>query len=229
MNRMMISGAALLFLVACGKSGKSPADTAASTITVGGNHDPDKNVAGGTIPAGYIARTDRPGVPIRGARYVTSGDGWDLTTGPAHILYAAKDSARTSYTASAVFEQLEAPAHPEAFGIFIGGIHLNAPSQAYVYFVVRGTGEMLVRLRDGASTRDTIPWTANAAIPKQDAAGKATYNLAASVKPDSVRFLVNGKQVASLVNSNLQSDGVAGIRVNHNLHVRVTPISIKAP
>ncbi len=228
MKRMMILASAVLVAGACGKSGHSPADTAASAITVGGNPDPDKNAAGGSIPAGYVARTDRFGVSISGAKYVASGDGWEVTTGPAHILYAKKDSAKTNYTASATFEQLEAPAHPEAFGIFIGGIHLDTPSQAYVYFVVRATGEMLVRLRDGSSTRDTIPWTRNDAIPKQDASGKATYNLAASVKPDSVRFLVNGKQVASLGNSNLQSDGVAGIRVNHNLHVKVTPISIKA-
>jgi hypothetical protein len=225
-NRIALCFAALV-LTACSKPAGTAADTAASTVTKGGNADPDRNVSGGSIPAGYTARTDRAGVAISGAKYVQSGDGWDVTTGPAHILFAPKDSATVNYTASATFEQLEAPAHPEAFGIFIGGIHLELPSQAYVYFVVRGTGEMLVRLRDGASTRDTIPWTANAAIPKQDASGKATYNLAASVKPDSVRFMVNGKQVAALGNSNLQSAGIAGIRINHNLHLKVTPISIK--
>jgi len=209
-------------------AGCKPKDSSSSSAAAAANpSDTDKNVAGGSIPAGYVARTDRSNLPISGARYVAAGDGWDVTTGPAHILYAPKDSAKSHYTASATFEQLEAPAHPEAFGIFFGGIHLDQPTQAYMYFEVRGTGEMLVKLRDGNSTRDTISWTPNANIPKQDASGKATYNLAVAVSPDSVRFMVNDKQVAALANTNLQSDGIAGIRVNHNLHVHVTPVSIK--
>lgn len=219
--------AVVLFCAACGKAGEnrqnagSTGNGASTTAS-----DPDNNIAE-TVPAGYIARTDRSSLPIGGARYVTSGNGWEVTTGPAHILYALKDSAKSHYTASATFDQLEAPAHPEAFGIFFGGIRLDQPTQAYMYFLVRGTGEMLARLRDGASTRDTIPWTANPNIPKQDASGKATYNLSVAVDHDSVKFIVNDKEVAALANTNLQSDGIAGIRVNHNLHVRVTPISIR--
>ena len=220
---------AVVMLIAAGCKPKDSASAAANPSAAGNPQDTDKNVAGGSIPAGYVARTDRSGLPISGARYVPSGNGWEVTTGPAHILYATKDSAKSHYTASATFEQLEAPAHPEAFGIFFGGIHLDQPTQAYMYFEVRGTGEMLVKLRDGATTRDTISWTANPNIPKQDASGKATYDLAVAVSPDSVRFIVNDKQVAALANTNLQSDGIAGIRVNHNLHVRVTPIAIKTP
>lgn len=218
---------AALALFAAGCNAKDSTRTASAGEHSGNPQDTDKNVAGGTIPAGYVARTDRNNIPISGARYVASGDGWEVTTGPAHILYAPKDSAKSHYTASATFEQLEAPAHPEAFGIFFGGIHLDKPTQAYMYFEVRGTGEMLVKLRDGNTTRDTISWTPNPNIPKQDASGKATYNLAVAVSPDSVRFVVNDKQVAALANTNLQSDGIAGIRVNHNLHVRVTPVVIK--
>jgi hypothetical protein len=225
MKRELAIVAFALIAAGCKPKDSSPGATTASAA--GNPQDTDKNVAGGSIPAGYVARTDRSSQPISGARYVPSGNGWDVTTGPAHILYAPKDSAKSHYTASATFEQLEAPAHPEAFGIFFGGIHLDQPTQAYMYFEVRGTGEMLVKLRDGRSTRDTISWTPNPNIPKQDASGKATYNLAVAVSPDSVRFIVNDKQVAALANTNLQSDGVAGIRVNHNLHVKVAPIAIK--
>lgn len=225
MKKELAIVAFVLLAAACKPKDSSSSGATASPAANAG--DTDKNVPGGSIPAGYIARTDRRNVPISGARYLASGNGWDVTTGPAHILYAPKDSAKSHYTASATFEQLDAPAHPEAFGIFFGGIHLDQPTQAYMYFEVRGTGEMLVKLRDGASTRDTISWAHNPNVPKQDAAGKATYNLAVSVSPDSVRFIVNDKQVAALANTNLQSDGVAGIRVNHNLHLRVTPIAIK--
>ncbi len=226
MKRELLVIAMALLAAACSSKDSS---SNAATASAGGNaRDTDTNAAHGSIPAGYVGRTDRIAVPISGARYVVSDGGWDVTTGPAHILYAPKDSARSHYTASATFEQLQAPAHPEAFGIFFGGIHLDKPTQAYMYFEVRGSGEMLVKLRDGPSTRDTIPWTANSDIPKQDASGKAIYNLAVSVNPDSVRFIVNSKQVAALANTNLQSDGIAGLRVNHNLHIRVTPITIKS-
>ena len=227
MKTWILLVAAALSATACGKPHSTLADSAASAVIV--SSDPDKNVVGGSTPPGYLARLDRPDAPVSGMRYAKMGDAWEVMTGPAHILYALKDTATNNYTASATFEQLEGPAHPEAFGIFIGGIHLDTPTQAYVYFLVRGTGEMLIRLRDAASTRDTIPWTANPAIPKQDASGKATYNLAVSVKTDSVRFMVNDKQVASLSNDNLQSAGITGIRVNHNLHLKLTPVAIKTP
>jgi len=219
---------AALTLVACSRPKSETADTTLATPpTV--SADPDKNAAGGSIPAGYLARADRPNTPVSGAKYTQSGDGWEVTTGPAHILYATKDLGNGNFTASATFDQLEAPAHPEAFGIFIGGMHLDQPNIAYTYFEVRSTGELLVKLRDGVSTRDIVPWTASADVPKQDASGKATYTLSATVTSDAIKFSVNGKQVASVSKAGLPTDGVVGIRVNHNLHVKISPVSIKAP
>ena len=103
----------------------------------------------------------------------------------------------TNPPASATFDQLENPAHPEAYGIFIGGQNLDGPAQRYTYFVVRGTGQYLVRVRDGANTKDVATWTSNAAVPKADASGKATYRLAAHVAADTVHFIVNDKTVAA--------------------------------
>ena len=224
----LIAGA--LALSACSKPAATPAATKAATASPGAaGADPDKNVEGGTIPAGYIGRTDRSNTPVSGAKYTASGDGWEVTTGPAHILYATRNQASGNYTASATFEQLEAPAHPEAYGIFIGGMHLDQNNIAYTYFEVRGTGELLVKLRDGISTRDIVAWTASPDVPKQDASGKATYTLSASVTNDAIKFSVNGKQVASVSKVGLPTDGVVGVRVNHNLHVKVTPVTIKTP
>lgn len=221
---------AVLTLGAC-SAPKTPStsDTALVSHAPAANADPDKNVGGGSVPAGYTARTDRVETPVTGAKYTASGDGWELTTGPAHILYASKNLGNGNYTASVTFEQLDAPAHPEAFGIFIGGMHLDAPNIAYTYFEVRGTGELLIKLRDGVSTRDIVAWTASPDVPKQDASGKATYTLSATVTNDAIKFSVNGKQVASVSKVGLPTDGVVGIRVNHNLHVRVSPVTIKAP
>ena len=199
-------------------------DTAAATMA----SDPDRATGGSGVPAGYVGRTDREGTAIGGAKYAASGNRWEVTTGPAHVVYAAKDSASGSnYSVTTTIEQLEAPAHPEAYGLFIGGRNLDQPSVQYTYFVVRGTGEYLVRVRDGAGTRNVAGWTASDAVPKADASGKATYRLKAHVAPDTVHFLVNDKLVAAVPKAGIPTDGIAGLRINHNLHVAVTPVEVK--
>ena len=188
--------------------------------------DVDRPTAGGGVPSGYSGRTDRASTPISGARYVVSGNTWEVTTGPAHIVYSAKDLATGTYGVSSTFEQLEKPAHPEAFGVFFGGTNLDQPNQAYTYFLVRGNGEVLVKVREGEATRDVVKWTPVAGVPKEDAAGRATYKLDVQVTTDSVKLMVNGKQVAAASKAGLPTDGIAGLRINHNLHVKAMPVVI---
>ena len=203
-------------------AGGSAAATAAKA-------DVDRATGGSGLPAGFVGRTDDSSAPITGAKYTASGDTWEVVTGPAHIVYRPQDIASGNYTASAPIEQLENPAHPEAYGIFIGGRDLDQPTQAYTYFIVRGTNELAVKVREGDKTRDVIKWTPSADVAKQDASGKASYTLAAQVTGDAVKFIVNGKQVASVSRVGLPTDGIAGLRINHNLRVRFSPISIKTP
>src|SRR5687768_295718 len=224
-SRLML-GTAILF-AACTAKDASPPDTSATVpAPAAAESDPDVNVAGGSIPAGYMARTDRADAPITGASYTPGEGGWNVKTGPAHIIYAAKDTASRNYTASARIEQLEKPTHPEAYGLIIGGRNLDRPDQTYTYFVVRGTGELLVKVREGDKTRDVLKWTASADVPREDASGKGTYALAAAVTGDAVKFSVNGKQVASVSKAGLPTDGIAGLRINHNLNLRVSPVTI---
>jgi hypothetical protein len=208
-------------------SSAAPAQSAAPAAPA--EADPDRNAGGGGIPSGFVARTDKAGTDISGAKYSASGNDWDVTTGPAHIVYNPTTVGNGNYTASATFEQLEKPAHPEAYGIFIGGRDLDKPTQAYTYFIVRGTGELAVKARDGDAARDVLKWTASPDVPKQDASGHAKYELAAQVTDAGVKFLVNGKQVASLSQAGLPTQGIAGLRINHNLHLKVTPVAIKTP
>jgi hypothetical protein len=224
-------GAATM-LAACGGDAKNEGmDTAAPAISAdtgaGAAADPTVNAAGATgVPAGYTGRTDREGVNIADAKYTPRGDMWEVQTGPAHIVYAAKDNATGSYTATARFEQMEAPTHAEAYGLFIGGQNLDQPTQKYTYFIVRGGGEYSIKVREGADTREVKAWTANAAIPKADASGKATYDLKAHVAADTVHFYVNDKLVAAAPKSAVPTDGVAGLRINHNLHLMARPVAI---
>lgn len=227
-----IAGAALL-AAACSSNKQPDASATGDSVATAGDtaaatraSDPDRTTGGSGVPAGYVGRTDREGAEISGAKYAVSGNRWEVTTGPAHIVYAAKDSARGTYAVTTTIEQLETPAHPEAYGIFIGGRNLDQPSMQYTYFVVRGTGEYLVRVRDGAGTRNISEWKASDAVPKADASGKATYRLTAHVAPDTVHFLVNDKLAAAVPKAGIPTDGIAGLRINHNLHVRAAPVTV---
>ena len=72
-----------------------------------------------------------------------------------------------------------------------------------------------------------VPWTASAALNKQDAAGKARNALSVTVGADSVRFLANGKQVHAISRQEItNADGAAGLRVNHNLNVHVDGFAV---
>ena len=74
-----------------------------------------------------------------------------------------------------------------------------------------------------------LKWTPSADVPKADGSGKARYDLAVQVTGDAVKFLVNGKQAASVSKAGIPTEGIAGLRINHNLHVKVNPVSITTP
>jgi hypothetical protein len=202
--------------------------------------DPDVRPVGATgLPTGYLGRTDRPSASLSNAKYAVSGRRWEITTGPAHILYSPRDVATGSYTASATIEQQAKPVHPEAFGLFFAGRDLDGPNQAYTYFLVRGNGEMSVRRRSGDSVQTLVPWQRNPAVPVEDEMGRATYRLDVAVQPmnlgepqsraDSVYFRVNGRPVAALPTSATPTGGIVGLRINHNLRVAATPVMITRP
>jgi hypothetical protein len=171
------------------------------------------------LPAGYLGVADE-GQDIKDATYRQSEGRWIITTGPAHIMYSPADTLTGVFTVASTFDQMEAPTHPEAFGLFVGGADLDKPTLSYTYFVVRGTGEFLVRVREGSSSRDVIGWTASPAIVKQGAGGQARYRLAIQVRGDSVRFMVGGKPVAAIKSGSVPTNGIAGLRINHNLKLK---------
>ena len=203
------------------------ADTAGTAVggASGAEADPTRAAAGGAgVPAGYVGRADRAEDALTGARYTPRDGGtWEVQTGPAHIVWSARDTAQGAFTVRTRIAQLEAPSHPEAFGLFVGGRDLEGAGQRYTYFVVRGTGEYLVRVRDGGATRDVRGWTAAPAITRQDGGGRAAYDLAVRVATDSVRFLVGDTPVHAVAAGAVPTDGIAGLRINHNLRLEVRP------
>ena len=178
-------------------------------------------------PAGYTIVADRSSADMTKLVYAASGSKWEVTTGPAHIIYADKDAATGSYAVTATFEQLAKPSHPEAYGLFLGGKNLSDSAQrTYTYFVVRGTGDYLVKVMNGSKTTTLKDWTASPDIAKEDADGKATYALKVHVAATAFHFYVNGKMVAEVPRGTAPTDGIAGLRINHNLHLMVTPLAV---
>lgn len=230
-----VAGLALMTIGCSAKTDDTSADTAMGDSAVMAmrtdstemRDDPDSAAQGGTgVPAGFMGRTDRDDQKISEVRYKDDGGSWHIWTGPHHIVYSPKNTASGTYRVESTIDQMEAPAHPESYGVFFGGTALDQPGIKYSYFMVRGTGEYLVKTRDGAGTTNVVAWKAADGIPKADASGKASYKLGVNVGADSVRFMVNERQVGSVARRAVQTDGIAGIRVGHNLHVKATPVVV---
>jgi hypothetical protein len=190
-------------------------------------HDPDKMQGGGTLPGGWSARLDNGSTKPEGVKISPVAGGLHFESGPAGIYYKAVDKPSGAYTVSATFTQLAPAAHPEAYGLFVGGSGLDGADQKYTYFLVRQDGKVLVKRRAGAATPTVMNWTDNAAVKKADASGKMSNALAIEVGKDKTRFLVNGTEVSSATSDQVDTNGIAGVRVNHNLNVQVEGFSVK--
>ena len=197
--------------------------------------DPDRTVAGGgSVPAGWNVRTEpnrqtgQP-APLANVKFATMGDGFHVTVGPAAIYWRGRDTVSGNYHVVAKIAQTKNPAHPESYGIFIGGRNLADSTQSYTYFLVRAVDGMYsIRRRNGYTTRPTaiVEWTAGDAVTKADSAGRATNELSVAVGGGKVRFMVNGKEVYAADAATVPTNGVVGYRVNHNLDVHLGPLGI---
>jgi hypothetical protein len=191
--------------------------------------DPDKMVQGsGKLPNGWQARLDNATAKLDAVKFEPSGAGFHVTSGPAGIYFKPDQRMAGTYETHATFTQLEPAAHPEAYGLIIGGSDLQGDNQKYTYFLIRQDGKFLIKKREGASTPNVMTWTENAAIKKADASGKATNALSVQVGADKVRFLINGTEVASQPRTQIDTNGIAGLRINHNLNVQVEGFGAKS-
>jgi hypothetical protein len=202
------------------------------------NSDPDKNVAGGVTAKGWTGRTDRANQKIENVKFVDMGGGFHVTAGPHAIYWNPANTAKMEgkgYTVKATFAQTKASAHPEAYGLIVGGSDLAGPNQNYLYFVVRQDGKYLIKHRYHEDVHTLVDWTAHPSVKAMDAAGKATNELAISVGPEKTSFMVNGAEVTSLPSKEMVGpmklaslDGIYGIRVGHNLDVHVGGLAMSA-
>ena len=190
------------------------------------NHDPDHAVAGGgTLPTGWTARTDG-GRPMTNVKFEDMAPGWHLTVGPAVILYRNADRAEGPVHAVSKIHLFPSSGHAEGFGLFLGGQNLQDSTQRYTYFLIRGDGMYLIKRRDGAKTSTVVDWTASDAINQAKTDTSVENELSFNVTADSVAFIVNGKTVATLPASQLDTKGTVGLRVNHNLNLHIASLGV---
>lgn len=195
------------------------------------NADPDvaQNQGNAPVPAGWELRLDRANANRSQIRFETMGTGMHVTAGPAAIYWSPRNTGTGAYTVEATFTQMKAPTHAEAYGLFWGGKNLSAPNQDYLYFVIRKDGKYLVKHRAGDATHDVQAWTEHAAIRKEGEDGKQMNTLRIEVTATSSKLYANGQLVQEIPRSGMTggTDGIAGLRVNHNLDVHIEGFSVK--
>lgn len=181
----------------------------------------------GERPEGWKVRFDRAGSPDSALFFVSMPPGYHITTGPSGILYDPSQTARGAYRVESEIHLFDPSGRREAFGIFFGGQDLEGPDQSYTYFLIRNGGQFLVKRRAGSRTEDIRPWTAHEGIVSWDGSAETAKNvLAVDIGTDTVTFFVNGEAVTSLSRSEVGTDGVVGLRVNHGLNVHVARLDV---
>lgn len=233
-----------LALAACGgQQGAEPSDATADDAGPIAAPDPGPrpeaaNPAGnpeGEVPPGWQVRFDHDADYTVGTNpdssdvfFVTMTPGWHITARPAGIYWHPASTASGAYRATAGIYLFPPGERNEGYGLFVGGADLDGADQAYVYFLVRRSGEFLVKSRMGEETRELIGWTPNEAIVPytEETAGTIHNVLSVDVGADQVRFLVNDVEVAALPAADLPTDGVVGLRINHALNVHVDELSV---
>lgn len=190
------------------------ADTRPASDAIPEDHSP---------AAGYTVRIDDGTHDPGDFQLSFGGEGLRVLTGPAGIAYRPEDAMDGPFHLEATFTQFKAPmGYREAYGLFFGGRDLEGPEQEYTYFLIRGTGDFLLKRRLGAGTEVLVDWTPHDAVARVAEEGDEPVNvLAVQAASDTTRFLVNGVLVHALPTPMARPYGVAGIRANHRLDVEI--------
>ena len=230
MRGILVTLALLAAVPACAQhqhGGHQPAQPAQPAAGHGAGHAQGHGAGhahgaghGHGMPQGWTVRLDRANANAAQVMFMEMGGGLHAVLGPAGIFYNPQTQGTGAYRAAASFTQNKLSAHPEGYGLFIGGRNLTAENIDYAYFLVRQDGTFTIRHRAGTEVHTLVDWTEHAAVNKPDAQGRATNELAVVTGDFGSRFLVNGQQVAALP-ANLNTAGQVGLRLNHNIDVMV--------
>jgi hypothetical protein len=179
----------------------------------------------GKFPTGWKARFDDASAKPEDVIVEEKDAALTFTSGPAAIYYKG-DKAENAFDFTATFSQLKPTSMPEAYGLFIAGQDLDKDTQRYTYFLVRQDGKYTIKVRNGSATKTIVDWT-NAPSMKEPKGVKTSNTLEIRATANSVQFVVDSKPVHAMTRDQVGPDGLAGVRINHNLNVQVSKLEIK--
>ncbi len=180
-------------------------------------------------PKGWMVRADRStsasDPDAAGAiKFTTMGKGFHATNPQAAVYWAPTNTATGNYTLKGTFILQKPSGHTNYYGLVFGGSDLEGANQNYLYFLVAQDGTWLIKRRNGdKETQNVAEKAANDAVKKPDASGQSTNTLEVRVTADKIEYVVNGTTVHTTPKTGLtaKTDGLYGIRVNHQLEVHI--------
>jgi len=193
------------------------------------------------VPEGWEFRLDRPDESVSLGEdpetadiyFVNMTPGWHLTTGPRAIFYHPNHEVSGDYSIHTNLYLFNPNGrNREGYGLFFGGQDLKADSHEYLYFLIRNTGDFLIKRRVGESTELVQDWTKSDAIVIYDdpEVSSVLNKLVVEVSGSMMIFHINGEKVAEIDASELEleTDGIFGLRVNHSVNLHVEDLGIGA-
>jgi len=192
---------------------------------------------GGIFVPGWMGKIDAreasSGQVLENARLAMEDEMLHVTTGPAVTYWHPDNTASGDYTVKATFTEpqyMNLNNHPHPYGIFIGGSGLGTDQQSYLYCAAYGNGSFIVRgFGPEAFQMNGRRAEENEAVNKAAGQGEpVTQEIAVSVMGDKVQCAINGTVVASYDKAAVMgegqiksTDGLYGIRLGHNIEVKV--------
>ncbi len=189
------------------------------------------------VPDGWEWRFDKTGADVNVGSDSESADvffvnmtpGWHITTGPAGIYYHPENIAEGDFTLDSKIYLFDTKGrNREAFGLFIGGQNLKSDDQSYVYFLLRNTGEYLIKKRNGSETSTIKGWTKaeNMNLFTDETESSAENDFQVNVTGDEITFSLNGKVLTNMEKGDLNTAGHYGFRVNHSINLHISSLKL---
>ena len=182
-------------------------------------------------PKGWKLRVDRsPGASdpdgAGSIKFMAMGGGFHFINPQAATYWNPSNTATGNYTLKGTFTLMKPSGHTNYYGLVFGGSDLQGVAQKYTYFLVAQDGTFLVKKRDGEATSDVVKKTPNGAVKKPGGDGTSTNALEVRVGASKIDYVVNGTVVSSTPKSEVKTDGIYGIRINHLLEVMVDGFAV---
>lgn len=185
-------------------------------------------------PEGWMVRVDRSTSAsdpddTPDLKVMTMGKGFHVTGGPAGTFWNPQNTAAGNFTARATLVLQKPSGHNNYYGLIFGGGDLNGPKQNYIYFLIGQNGTFIVRHRAGDEVHDVQNRTPHASIVQPGADGRSSNTIEVRVAGDTISYVVNGTVVHTTPKSGMtaKTDGIVGVRINHQLDVAVDGFAVQ--